>query len=116
MSIKDKLVKSCDDLKAYAGKVTQNVKNDYKKSCLKNEIDEMYLTLGRIKYAEAMKNGESSKEAQTVISEITRLLSELEAFISETSDKKVCPVCGKETSDNEKYCPYCGVKKDSGDL
>ena len=110
MGIKDQLYKVCGEIKASAVKISDSVKSEYKLTQLKNELDEMYLTLGKVRYAELTSTDDSSDETKRLCDEITRLLDEIKVKENKKVNKNICPVCGKEISDDVSFCPFCGAQ------
>ena len=110
MGIKEIFLKACDDVKNTAKKVTNSVKNEYKKNQLTKELDDMYLMLGKIRFVELSEQKDNSEESEKIFAEIVRLKSEIASFAEATSSAQACEVCGKELSDDVTYCPYCGTE------
>jgi rRNA maturation endonuclease Nob1 len=110
MGFKDKFLQVCSDIKVQTKKFADTVQDEYNKNLLKKEIDELYLTLGKARFAEMSEGSEGSPESVKLYEEIQRLnlkLSELEIKIS---DCVKCEVCGKACAKDAEFCPYCGTQ------
>jgi len=110
MGIKETFKKACSEVKSTAKKVSDSVKNEYKRNQLQNELDEMYKTLGKIRFLEMAEKTENTEDSEKLFDEISRLLSELEILADRQVKTKACEVCGKELPENIVYCPYCGTE------
>ena len=63
MGFKDKFLQVCSDIKVQTKKFADTVQDEYNKNLLKKEIDELYLTLGKARYAEMSEGSEGSPES-----------------------------------------------------
>ena len=109
MSFKDAIKKTYSDIKRGTVKVADEIKAEYKKAQLNKELDEMYRTLGRIRYTELIEETDAEDETTKIVVEIGRIERELSVFGAAADNEGKCPVCGKKIGKGE-YCPYCGVK------
>ena len=108
MSIKETFIKSCDKVKQSAIKLGNDIKLEHKRASLIRELDDMYNTLGRIRYSEITSCENADIETNRICEEISRLLAELEAL--EAIAKRKCTYCGTLISKENEYCPNCGKK------
>ena len=113
MGIKEGFKKACNTVKDAACGFADTVKQEYKKGQLKNELLELYETLGQVRYGEMLEGGEPSEESIKLCEEIARVKAELEVL--ETTDEapneeNLCKNCGKKLPDDISFCPYCGEK------
>ena len=108
MGFKETLKRSYQVVKESAIKLGGELKHEHKRSTLENELDEMYKTLGMLRYTELTDKESLLTETKRIISEIDRIKSELTLLESKRSNK--CPVCGKESRKGNDFCPYCGAK------
>ena len=110
MSFKDKFLKVCEDVKTSAVKVKDNVQLEFKKSQLKKELDELYLTLGKTRAAEIEEHMNASEESIKLYEEIVSLRQRLAELENVESQTLVCEVCGKHSPLDAEFCPYCGTQ------
>lgn len=108
MGFKETLKRSYNTVKESAIKLGGELKLEHKRSLIEKDLDEMYKTLGMIRYTEVVEDDELSDETECVILEIERLKAELELL---KHNKRIkCPVCGKVSQKEHDFCPYCGAK------
>ena len=108
MGFKETLKKSCDTVKSSAKKLSDQIKTEHKKSMLKNELDDAYATLGKIRFSE-LNDGENAEiETQKICDEIRRIINDLNEL--EGADTKKCPSCGKDIENDGAFCQWCGAK------
>lgn len=113
MGFKEGFKKACATVKDAACGFADTVKQEYKKGQLKNELSELYETLGQVRYGELLDGGQSSEESLKLCEEIARVKAEIEAFQAHEDDVNevnLCKKCGKKLPDDISYCPYCGEK------
>ena len=110
MGLKEPFRKACDDVKSTAKKVSDSVKNEYKKNQLTKELDDMYLMLGKIRFSELSEQKDSTEESEKIFAEICRLKTELSSFGSTEDKSVICEVCGKELPVDVVFCPFCGTE------
>ena len=97
-----------------AEKLTDMAKVKYRISSLKTKLDESYLTVGQLKYAEF--RGENVPEEMydglfEQITDLTNQINDLETRLSDLRNLVACKNCGARI--NKKgcaYCPKCGEK------
>ena len=111
MGIKETFSKAYADIKVVTKNASYNIKTEYKKNKLKNELDEMYQTLGRIMFSEITPVTPICDEAQKIIAEINRLNAHIDKLNQKTNNGPICSVCGKNLTDGE-FCAYCGAKNE----
>ena len=119
MGIKDSIIKAYSSAKSAACGFADTVKSEYKKGQLKNELEELYETLGQVRYSEMLEGGETSEESVKLCEEIARVKSELAVFDTpknEDPTNNLCAFCGKKLPNSITYCPYCGEKTKNEDL
>ncbi len=110
MGFKETVKRSCASVKRSVTGFADNVKSEYKKGQLKNELSELYETLGQVRYEELLAGGEVTEESARLCEEIARLKSEIESLEREETKENACKVCGKRLPNDITYCPYCGSK------
>ena len=110
MSFKEQLKKSCKEIKSSAISFADNVKLEYKKNQLKKELAQLHETLGQVRYAELLDNGETTDESIKLCTEIGRVLSEISDLSQADAYEKKCGICKKKVPAGVTYCPYCGTK------
>ncbi len=118
MGFKDGFKKACTSVKDAAFGFADTVKQEFKKSQLKNELSELYETLGQVRYGEILEGSKTSEESVKLFEEITRIkaeLSALETHENMDSDDNLCSFCGKKLPTDITYCPYCGEKTKNED-
>jgi rubrerythrin len=108
MNIKDSFVKSYDKVKNSAIKLGNDIKLERKRASLFRELNDMYNTLGKIRYSELSSGENADIESKRISEEITRLLTEIDEL--ELIAKRKCTHCGMLTSKDNEYCPNCGKK------
>lgn len=116
MGIKEQLKKSCSSVKKTVTEFTDSVKNEYKKGKLKDELSEMYQTLGEIRYSELINDTAANAETAHICEEITRIKTELENLKpaeNDENEENKCSVCNKKIPNDISYCPYCGTKTEN---
>ena len=110
MSFKEQLKKSYKGIKSSAKGLADSVKLEYKKGQLKNELSQLYETLGQVRYAELLDDCETTDESIKLCTEIGRVTAENNELSSIGADQKKCKVCKKKLPLDITYCPYCGTK------
>ena len=115
MSFKAFITKTTAHARSGVSKVSNTVKLYSRKNAIIEELNDLFDTLGKMSYYNAIGEGSETAEDDivTVISEITRLKNELvdiEEELRIKSGKKQCPECHGELQRNALYCPYCGAK------
>ncbi len=115
MSIKNTLKKSVSEIKNTTKKITDKVTQEYKKNTIKDDIEDLYTELGKIRYSEISENITRSEESVSIYSEIKKLLSELESLSEKKETVTCCKICGKKIPDDIVFCPYCGTKREEAD-
>ena len=107
MGLKDSFLKSCSDIKASANRFGNDVKLEHKKNVLKQELEDMFNTLGKIRFSELQSGEISNEETDRIVKEINRLSLEINELNNSKEIK--CPVCGKSLVEIKEFCPYCGA-------
>ncbi len=115
MGFKEQFKRSCSGIKKTVSGFTDTVKLEYKKGQLKNELSELYETLGQVRYSEILDGGVPSDESARLCEEIARVKAELDALEVKEPEANKCAVCGKKLPDDISYCPYCGTKTENKD-
>ena len=117
MGIKDQLKKAYSDIKVTAGKVTDSIKREYRRNQLQAELDEMYRTLGQIRYEELRKLDNAEEGSKELYSEITRLREEIAGMDKGDLSSSICKSCGKTVKSDQSFCPHCGssLNPETGD-
>ena len=110
MSFKEQVKRSCKGVKNSVNEFANNVKVEYRKGQLKNELSELYETLGKVRFAEILDGGTVTEESAKLCEEIARVSSEIKALENKKEDKSRCLTCDKVLSSGLVYCPYCGTK------
>ena len=110
MGFTETMKKAGQAVKKSVSEVTDALKSEYKKGQLKNELSEIYKTLGEVRYAELISGGEITEESVELCKEITRVKNQLKNLEKDDDNVNKCKVCAKKLPDNITYCPYCGTK------
>ena len=115
MSFKAFITKTTARARSGVSKVSNTVKLYSKKNNVIDTINEMFDTLGKMTYYNAIGEGSetANDDIQSVITEITRLRNELENIeleISELNAHKKCENCHSELPKDVHYCPNCGTE------
>ena len=116
MSFRAFIKKTTAQAKSGVSKVSNTVKLYSRRTELTEELNEMFDTLGKMTYYTAIGESGDGNDTTTVISEITRLRSEIEAVekeIREINGKKQCTQCYAELQRDTSFCPHCGAKVSS---
>ena len=112
MKFKAFISKTTAQAKDGMSKVSNTVKLYSNKTKLTEELSEMYDTLGKMCYAEAVGEDVCREDMKKIVDEISRLKFELAAIeesIREINGRKLCPQCNMELQNNVAFCPYCGT-------
>ena len=109
MGIKESFLKSCGEVKSSAKKLGAEIKLQRQISNLKAELDELYKTLGKIRFEQITDDDATDIETKRIIAEIKRLNEKLN-FLSKDNER-ICEICGKALEKNNEFCPYCGTKQ-----
>ena len=114
MGFKEQLKRSYKGVKGSVSGFTNNIKLEYKKGQLKNELSELYETLGQVRYAEIIDGGDVTDESVKLCNEIARISAEIKALESKNikDNEFMCTTCNKNLPNEVSYCPYCGTKKE----
>ena len=110
MEISSYFKKAAEDIKKTASSLAEKVENTHNKYKTEAELDELYKTLGKIRYEELLNNTDASEESQKLSEEITRLKSKLEEYTSASQGERVCSWCGERVQKDAAFCPFCGYK------
>ena len=112
MDIKGTFRKSVNEIKNTTKKITDKVTQEYKKNSLKDDIEDLYAELGKIRYSEISENISRSEESVSIYNEIRKLLDELESISEKNEKLTYCRICGKKIPNDIVFCPYCGTKRE----
>ena len=120
MSFKAFITKTTARARSGVSKVSNTVKLYSKKNSIIDAINEMFDTLGKMSYYNAIGEGSdtAANDIQSVIEEITRLRNELEEIekeIDEINARKKCDNCHSELPKDVHYCPNCGTEVKTAD-
>ena len=102
--------KAAEDIKNTTSALVEKAENLHNKYKTEAELDELYKTLGKIRYEELIKNTDASEEAQKITEEITRLKEKLASYQSSSSSVRVCIWCGKTSPAGSETCEHCGYE------
>ena len=80
MDIKNYIKKAASDVKNTAEELVSKVENAHNKYKFECELDELYKTLGQIRYEELCGNCDASEENQKLAEEITRVRTKLSEY------------------------------------
>lgn len=108
MGFKETFKKSCDTVKSSAKKLSDQIKSEHKKATLKNDLDDAYATLGKIRFSELNDGVNAEIESQKICDEIKRIINDLNEL--ECTAMKKCPSCGKDIEKDGAFCQWCGAK------
>lgn len=110
------ITKAADQTVKGAEKLSEMAKVKYKITSLETKLDEAYLTVGKLKYAESMGNDATDEMYNGLFEEISELneqITELNDKLSQLRNLTVCKGCGtKVNKKGFKFCPECGEKLD----
>ena len=105
---------SAAKLKEKANETKDVIKAKYNISKLKDELDDLYIKLGKlVNDAYNYPDTVSEKDAAEINEEINAKIDDIEkatAELRKLSGKTVCPSCKKDVGDDASFCPYCGAK------
>lgn len=98
-------------------KVAKETKLKRKLNEIKNEIEEIYIQIGKQVYQKHINNEEIKIEEEFLgkLNEIdikAREVEDINNEILELKDKKRCPNCHSQIEYDYRYCPECGEKQD----
>ena len=110
MEISSYLKKAAEDIKKTAGAIAEKVENTHTKYKTASELDELYKTLGRIRYEELISSTDATEESTKLSEEITRLKAKLEELGDAEKGEIACSWCGEKVPADAAFCPYCGYK------
>ena len=110
MELSSYFKKAAEDIKKTAGAIAVKVENTHNRYKTEAELDELYKTLGRIRYEELSSSADATEESEKLSEEITRLKTKLEEFASAPKAEKACSWCGKTVPKEASFCPFCGYK------
>ena len=88
MAISDYLKKASEVVKTEVNGIKDMATVAYKKNKLRNELEEMYAVLGRIRFSELSEGNENSEESQKIFDEIKRISAELDELSREEQTDK----------------------------
>lgn len=110
----DEAVKKVKEVADIACKKTGEVitvqKQKFDILTLKNELNEVYASLGRAVYKQEGVDLQEHKDLTDKIEELTLKIKEKQDEISKINGKEFCSECGKEINQDVVFCPYCGKK------
>ena len=106
MNFKSYIKKAASDIKNATDSLVDKVERAHNKYKLEAEIDELYKTLGRIRYEELCGKCDASEESEKLAEEITRI----KAKLSEYENIRICNNCGENIDSDVVFCPFCGYK------
>ncbi len=109
MEISSYFKKAAEDIKKAASSIAEKVENTHNKYKTEAELDELYKTLGRIRYEEITSSTNATEESEKLSEEITRLKAKLDEFASAPQECS-CSWCGKTVPTDASFCPFCGYK------
>lgn len=76
---------------------------------LNSELDEMYKTLGKIRYTVINDSVIATEEEIKLCDEISRLIEEIRELRMQ-KNCCICNNCSNKISRNDAFCPFCGIK------
>lgn len=95
-------------IKNGASEAKSKISAAYRKSALQGELEEMYETLGKIRYSEIVNKTSAEEETRKISEEISRLQKELHDI--EQNISIICGNCGEKVNSGCSFCPHCGEK------
>lgn len=115
---KEKITEIINESAAKVSKKASDTKDilvaKYNISKMKDELDELYISLGKLINCAYNQPGTTDEEEVSVLNdEINAKISEIEdakAALRELSGKRECKSCKRVMSDDSVFCPYCGEK------
>ena len=110
MDITSYFKKAAEDIKKSAGAFADKVESVHNKYKTESELDELYKTLGKIRYEELTNKEAATEESNKLSEEITRLKAKLDEYKTSAQGERVCPWCAQKVQKDAAFCPYCGYK------
>ena len=110
MEISSYLKKAAEDIKKAASSIAEKVENTHNKYKTESELDELYKTLGEIRYEELTNNEDATEESHKLSEEITRLKAKLDEYSNASQGERICPWCNENVPKDAAFCPFCGYK------
>lgn len=99
-----------------AEKLTDMAKVKYRIASLKTKLDETYVTVGQLRYAESRGERVANEMYNGLFEKIAALTNEIEVLENKMSDLRnfaQCKSCGARVSKKGcNFCPKCGEKID----
>ena len=111
-----KITDAADYTVKETGKLTNITKLKYKLSGLKSKRDQLFKTVGKMKFYEFLGEETDSDEVKEKFEEIKELKDKIESIedqIAELSNYRICAVCRTKIERNMVFCPRCGAKQES---
>lgn len=96
-------------------KIVEDVKLKSNISDKKEDIEDIYMEIGKSVYASYKSGEDVGKEFNRKCNTIDKLnseLAELNSKILYNKDKRKCGKCGETIELDSEYCPNCGEKQD----
>jgi len=118
MDIWEKITKTVSEAADYtareASKLTGIAKLKYKISAAKARLDNLYASLGRLKYDELKGNVPSGTTYDELVAKIDKVKEEIDRYeneLAELKNERLCISCHATIGIDMAYCPRCGAKQ-----
>jgi len=106
MDFKSYIKKAASDIKTAADSLVDKMECAHNKYKLEGELEELYKTLGQIRYEELCGKCDASEENEKIAEEITIIKSKL----AEYEKTRICVNCGEKVTFEAAFCPHCGQR------
>ena len=91
------------------GVAVSYVNLEYKKSVLRNKLNNLYTILGKLTYKSEVLGKDVGNKKELAVAKIKELSAELSEVSREMAKfKNVCPSCGKTNMPASEFCSKCG--------
>ena len=110
-----KITEAADYTVKETGKLTNITKLKYKLSGLKTKRDQLYKTVGKMKFYEYIGEETDIDEMTDKLEDIKEIKEQIESIedqIAVLSNYRICAVCRSKIERSMIFCPRCGAKQE----